>query len=119
MRSDGRPVAGTSVAARTMDIFPIPARRSFVRCCTEFSQRFTSPNRNNLRSVRSDGCPTSGASVAAHVGTQKKKRLECIAEALAEASDKSEFVIPWARGFACLISIPGSPLRVRFAMRWA
>jgi hypothetical protein len=102
-----------------MDIFPIPDRRLFARSCTEFSRRFASRNRKNLRSVRNDGCPISGASVVAHVGAWLKKRLERIAGALAEASEKSEFVIPWARGFACLISIPGSSLRVRFAMRRA
>ena len=47
-----------------------------------------------LRRVRSDGCPTSGASVAAHIEGQLKKRLERIAGALAEASDKSEFSCP-------------------------
>jgi hypothetical protein len=41
--------------------------------------------------VRSDGCPTYGASVGAHIEVQLKKRLERIAGALAEASDKSEF----------------------------
>ncbi len=47
-----------------------------------------------LRRVRSDGCPTSGASVAAHIEVQLKKRLARIAGALAEASDKSEFSCP-------------------------
>ena len=46
-----------------------------------------------LRRVRSDGCPTCGASVAARIEVQLKKRLERTAEALAQASDKSEFVL--------------------------
>ena len=88
-----------SVPARTMDIFPIPNRRAFVQSCAESFHRFASRNRKNLRSVRSDGCPTFGASVAVHVGVKLKKRLERIAGALAQASEKSEFLFPltWKR----------------------
>ncbi|MBR4189622.1 MAG: hypothetical protein IKQ55_06620 [Kiritimatiellae bacterium] len=89
--SDGRPVPGTSVAARTMDIFPIPARRAFAQLCKKFSNASLPEIGKILRRVRSDGCPTSGASVAAHIEVLLKKRLERIAGALAEASDKSEF----------------------------
>ena len=59
------PCPGASVAARAMGIFPIPARWAAI------------PNRKNL----------------ARMGWQKKKLPERIAGALAEASDKSEFVL--------------------------
>ncbi len=89
--SDGGPVPGTSVAARTMDIFPIPARRTFSQVCKGGANASLPEIGKILSHVRSDGCPTSGASVAAHIEVQLKERLERIAGALAEASDKSEF----------------------------
>ena len=87
--SDGCPVPGTSVAARTMDIFPIPARRAFAEACKEFSPRFASRNRKNSSPCTQRRMP--GASTVSHIEVQLKKRLERIAGALAEASDKSEF----------------------------
>ena len=80
--SDGCPVPGTSVAARTMDIIPIPARRPFSQSCKDFSNASLPGIGTILRRVRSDGCPTSGASVAAHIEVQLEKRLKRIAGAL-------------------------------------
>ncbi len=75
------------------DICPIPSSKSFVESCAELYQRSIFRNRKNLQRVRKDGCPGCGASVLARIGLQKKKPLESMAEALAQASDKSEFVL--------------------------
>ena len=84
--------------------------RAFAESCAELTQPFIFLNRKNLQSVRKDGCPGCGASVLAHIGLQKKKLLGNMAEALAEASDKSEF----GSGGGC----PRSKSRKREAASW-